>query len=305
MTLLAITPVQGIELTDATNLDLGGAVLTRGSKAVTDEFLSTLEGVLNDMEYYRSEPVEKQAIIGKFEQEMRELEGKTILCIRENRTPREMEAERKGILDQSEDSLALLRVALFIGGFWKQAGARPRNRLTIAATPVSERVDIRYISPEGGALQGAWTSVPLQLYGRRLERLRPILDRVIAASGKRRVKRAYRLLSDALEATRIEHFLVWSTSALETLLLPDVLGEQGFNVRFRILCITGSRSDFRITKELYRFRNSFVHDGDRGSVSLDDLMIGVDGVMRRAFEWSLRGDEPSELVDNCLDRVAE
>ena len=301
--LLSIIPVQGVHPADDLSVEIGKLRLGVVTPALIKEHMAVLQSLLDESSYYAERPGEKGFVLDFRRKELEELVGEVALVLREDRVP-DLDQESERLLVLAEDALGLLRVALFISGFWRlPVVGRARSSIAVGARSVHGRRETQFVSPNGGGFFGSWEAIPVVLRPTEPD-LQSLLRQLVAASASdARAERAYRLLSEALETARSEHFLAWATFALEALVLRGSRRALKAQLTRLMLCITGNEADVVTTGELYTFRSKFVHGEERKKLSPQVLLPRAARLLRRVFYWSLEHDVNASLSD-CQQRLA-
>lgn len=296
--LFSIVPVQGVRLADGAELDLGNATLAEVTSALVDEHMGVLRTIL-ERRAKDSEAAVEARLRGR-RKHLEDVVGSPAVLLREDRAP-DLDTETDRLFLLAEDALDRLRLALFLNRQWRfGVQRRTRYSISVGARSVHGRLEAYFMSPAGGGADLYWdaTPVPLRVSEPDLEALLGQLDAASAARTK--TMRAYRLLSDALEITRPENFLVLVASALETLLLEGSGNEIRANLARRVRCITGSAEHERRMKELYDFRSDVVHGRTpKAKRSVGRLHSDVIEALRLTFMWSLEQRDIEDLMREC------
>lgn len=302
--LVSIVPIQGVRLAEGAELDLGDAKLAEVTPALIDEQVAALREALERNNAFNGRAAELEAQLSATRRELDEFRNNPAVILREDRRP-DFKTETDRMLLRAEDAIDSLRLALFLRGQWRFAmKRRARHSIVVGAVPTHGRREAHFVSQAGWGMDSSWEAIPVHIGASepQLEELLRQLD--AAAAARNKTQRAYRLLSDALETTRLENFLVWAAFALEVLLLGDEAGEKEYRLALRTLCLTGDAKAFQITQNLYKLRSSVVHGGKKIRPSPEELLPDGVHLLQQAFAWSLEQLDPTELEANCRNRLA-
>ena len=305
---LVVLPVRGITLVAHTAITCGRAVLTTLDGQLVAEFALSTKALLMANPFYADKPKDLESQVQVLTRSLDELVGTPVLVWRDvaDYTFPLSEDNEAALLSEAQDTLALLRLAFWLTGLWTPAGVMPRSSIGLAFGEQGMNRRIFLVSSSGASVKASMVVSHVFVRDTSMQEIQQAIGPLHEAGARddRRTLRFFRLFSDALEAPRPEQYLTWLTTALETLLIGEDVADVSYRLRLSVLCITRTRSDWGVVKELYRFRNSYIHNGTVVQADALALAGAIRSTLRSIVEWVVTGTHPQQALGECLDQLS-